>query len=172
MAPRHVSLAAGLVLTTGSAVSAAVIATAGVDIAGTGWTRAGWLFGAAAIGAGVGMLASLAHKPRPGTLPRRPAVGRVRLFRAPTRPARAAVYGTRPTVQFSRPRVEGCSTWAGAAGATPAAVTRRLPRVPPGRGGLAPAGGGPRGLAATSLPTWPARGAAHATGLYQTTNTE
>lgn len=150
MAARHVSLAAGLILTTAAGLALAVVATAGVDIAGTGWTRAGWLFGAATIGAGVGIVAALAHTPRPGTLPTRPAVGRVRLFRAPARPARAAVYGTRPTVQFSRPRVEGRSTWAGAAGATPAAVTRRLPRVPPGRGGLAPAGGGPRGWAATS----------------------
>ena len=172
MAARHVSLAAGLILTTAAGLALAVVATAGVDIAGTGWTRAGWLAGAVAIGAGVGMLASLAHKPRALRLPIRPGLAAHRSGRRVGPGVAAPHPADHPTVQFPRPRVERFS--AGRArvggGATPLTVTRLLPCVPPERGGVAPAGGGREGWAAASPSTWTARGAATAAGLRTTTN--
>src|SRR5690606_32569889 len=112
MAARHVSLAAGLVLTAGSAVSAAVVATAGVDIAGTGWTRVGWTVGAVAVGFGVGSLISVFHRPRAVS------TGRPASAVAVPRHGRQVGHGAaprlrladQPTIQFYRPRVERFST--------------------------------------------------------------
>lgn len=150
-----VILTVGVVLTVAAVLGLAVLAVAQgwlPPIASTGWTRVGWTVGAVAVGFGVGSLISVFHRPRAVS------TGRPASAVAVPRHGRQVGHGAaprlrladQPTIQFHRPRVEGRSTWAGAAGATPAAVTRRLPRVPPGRGGLAPAGGGPRGWAATS----------------------